>query len=105
MRRSHALSGIVLSTLVALCALLRGEVSQAASFTPGNIVVYRVGDGVGSLVLTGNPVFIDEYTPSGTFVQSVAVPATVSGSNKPLIAQGATGSGSAIEGLLSDSTD
>ncbi|MFI5365208.1 MAG: hypothetical protein ACHQ4J_06255, partial [Candidatus Binatia bacterium] len=79
--------------------------STPAPFTPGNIVVYRVGDGSGSLVLTGNPVFIDEYTPSGTLVQSIALPTTVNGSNNPLVAQGASGSGSAIEGLLSNSSD
>jgi hypothetical protein len=79
--------------------------ADAAAFTPGNIVVYRVGDGSGSLVLTGNPVFLDEYTPGGTFVQSVALPVTASGANQPLVAQGAAGGGSAIEGLLSNSSD
>ena len=80
--------------------------SNATSFTAGNIVVYRVGDGVGALVQTGNPVFLDEYTPAGTPTGvTVALPTTVSGSNQPLVAQGGTGNGSAIEGMISTSTD
>lgn len=55
-------------------------------FAPGNIVVYRVGDGSISLVSTSAavPVFLDEYTPSGTLVQSVSMPTAASGSNKIL---------------------
>src|SRR5215470_7266685 len=59
-----------------------------AAFTAGDVVIYRVGDGSGSLVNTGNAVFLDEYTPSGTLVQSVALPTTASGANKQLIASG-----------------
>ena len=63
-------------------------------FTAGNVVVYRVGSGSGSLLDTGNPVFLDEYTPSGTLVQSVAMPTTVTGANRRLVASGiATGEG------------
>ena len=57
-----------------------------AAFTPGNIVIYRVGDGTSSLVNTGNAVFLDEYTPSGTLVQSIALPTADSGTNQTLIA-------------------
>ena len=105
MRKPQTVIGVVQSTCIGLFVLMLGAASQAASFTPSNIVVYRVGDGSGSLVQTGNPVFLDEYTPGGSFVQSVALPTTVNGSNKPLVAQGGTGSGSAIEGLLSNSSD
>jgi hypothetical protein len=79
--------------------------AHAGAFTAGNIVVYRVGDGVAALTNNGNAVFIDEYTPAGSFVQAVALPTTASGGNHPLIAQGATGSGSAIEGLMATSTN
>ena len=34
---------------------------SAASFTPGNVVVFRVGSGGPPLVTTGNPVFLDEF--------------------------------------------
>src|SRR5262245_66463095 len=72
-----------------------------AAFTAGDLVIYRVGSGTGSLVNTGNPVFLDEYTPAGTLVQSVALPTTASGAQKQLIASGTATS----EGLLTRSTD
>jgi hypothetical protein len=74
---------------------------QAAAFTNGNIVVYRVGDGSTSLVNTGNPVFLDEFTPAGTLVQSLAMPQTTDGSNKAFFAYGT----SSAEGFLTRSTD
>jgi predicted extracellular nuclease len=77
------------------------EARAAAPFTAGNIVVYRVGDGVGPLAGTGNPVFLDEYTPRGTLVQSIPLPIVAAGSIHRLIA-----SGTAIsEGLLTRSVD
>ena len=60
----------------------------AAPFTAGNVVIYRVGDGIGSLVNTGNPVFLDEYTPAGVLVQSIAMPTVVIGLNRRLVASG-----------------
>ena len=106
MNKSRVFVGLLQSVMVGLFAvMLAAATAQAGSFTAGNIVVYRVGNGSGSLVQTGNPVFIDEYTPSGTFVQSVSLPTTVSGSNKPLVAQGGTGNGSAVEGLITNSSD
>lgn len=74
---------------------------RATAFTPGNIVVYRVGDGSTSEVNTGNPVFLDEFTSDGTLVQSVALPTSASGAQKPLIANGVAPS----EGYLTRSTD
>ncbi|MES2595030.1 MAG: Calx-beta domain-containing protein [Verrucomicrobiota bacterium] len=73
----------------------------AAPFTAGNLVVYRIGTGTGSLVNTGNPVFLDEYTSSGTLVQSIALPTAVNGSQKRLIASGTAGS----EGQMTLSAD
>jgi DNA/RNA endonuclease YhcR with UshA esterase domain len=75
--------------------------AQAAPFSSGNVVVYRVGDGSSSLVNTGVPVFLDEYTPGGTLVQSIPLPTTVSGANKQLIASGTATS----EGLLTRSAN
>lgn len=57
-------------------------------FTPGNLVVYRIGDGSGSLSANGNPVYLDEYTTSGTLVRSIALPSTATGGNSPLVASG-----------------
>src|SRR5262245_8325985 len=65
-----------------------------APFTPGNLVVFRAGDGATALANTGNPVFLDEYTRTGTLVQSIAMPSTGAG---PLL----VGAGNATpEGLL-----
>src|SRR5688572_4352462 len=73
----------------------------AASFTPGNLVVYRVGDGSAALSSAATVVFLDEYTPAGVLVQSIAVPTTTSGANRRLTASGS----STTEGLLTRSTD
>ena len=70
--------------------------AQAASFAPGDVVVYRVGNGSTGLSGTSAPVFFDEYSPSGTLVQSLALPTSASGANKPFVASG-TGTS---EGLL-----
>ncbi len=72
-----------------------------APFTPGNVVIYRVGDGVNALINTGNAVFLDEYTTTGTLVQSVPMPTTTSGSNFPLVCAGSASS----EGLMTRSAD
>lgn len=79
------------------------ERSLLAAFTPGNLVVYRIGDGVQTLSnATGNSVFLDEITPAGTLVQSVALPTTASGANRQLIASGGTGQ---FEGAFTRSVD
>jgi len=88
--------------VLAALTLASGAVAaQAAPFTAGDLAIYRVGDGTSALVNTGNAVFIDEYTKAGVLVQSIPVPTTASGSNKPLIASGTATS----EGALSISPD
>ncbi|MCU0376016.1 MAG: T9SS type A sorting domain-containing protein [Chitinophagaceae bacterium] len=63
-------------------------------FTPGNLVVVRVGSTDSALSNRSREVFLDEYTPTGTLVQSVSIP--YSGANKLTI------SGfSSLEGNLS----
>jgi len=59
---------------------LLGTVMQAQSFTPGNIVIARMGDGTPNTGKTMS-LFLDEYTPNGALVQSVPLPATNNGSN------------------------
>jgi hypothetical protein len=66
--------------------------AEAFTFTPGDVVVYRVGTGAGSLAGVATPVFLNEYEPSGKLVESVALPTAVSGSNKPLLASGSASS-------------
>ena len=71
------------------------------SFTPGDLVIYRVGDGSSALSGASQEVFLDEDTPTGTLVQSVAMPTAVSGANLRLTASGTATS----EGLLTRSAD
>jgi hypothetical protein len=70
-------------------------------FTAGNIVVYRVGAGTGTLTNAANSVFLDEYTTAGVLVQSIAMPVSGSGASNALTAAG-TGN---TEGILTLSTD
>jgi hypothetical protein len=60
----------------------------AGPFRPGNIVVARVGDGSTALSNAAAAVFLDEYMPNGTLVQSVPLPTSVSGNNRSLTAAG-----------------
>ncbi len=71
-------------------------ISAFSQFTPGNLVVVRVGTGLDSLSSFGSPVFLDEYTPTGTLVSSVAMPTTVVGPQKRFILNGYSSS----EGMI-----
>lgn len=101
------LSGAIVVPVLAVTGLTTGLVAATASpaaaagFAEGNIVVYRVGDGSGSLSGNAAPAFLVEYTPAGTLVQTIALPTADSGANQQL-----TNSGSASsEGFLTRSTD
>jgi hypothetical protein len=72
-----------------------------AAFTPGNLVIYRVGDGSAALTSAATAVFLDEYAANGTLVQSVAMPTADSDSNQTLTAAG----NSTTEGMITRSTD
>ena len=74
--------GMLLGLLVQ--ALLRPAAAVAAPFTPGNIVIARVGDGTAVANGASAAVFLDEYTPTGTLVQSIALPTAVTGNNRIL---------------------
>ncbi|MDR0225842.1 MAG: IPTL-CTERM sorting domain-containing protein [Burkholderiaceae bacterium] len=76
--------------IAAACLALCGT-AWAQSFTPGNLVAYRVGTGTGAL-----PVYLDEYRADGTLVQTLAL----SGGATPL-----TASSTASEGLLNRSAN
>jgi hypothetical protein len=97
----HTIRSIAHVTAVVALISLLASASHAAAFTNGNVVIYRVGDGVAALVNTGNAVFLDEYTPAGAFVQSVALPTTAGGGNNPLITSGTATS----EGQMTRSAD
>ncbi|MBL8736643.1 MAG: hypothetical protein JNL12_09475, partial [Planctomycetes bacterium] len=68
---------------------------------PGNILVSRIGDGTTTLSSAAAPRFLDEYTQTGVFVQTIALPTVAAGPQLAL-----TNSGSATsEGYLSQSAD
>jgi len=75
---------ILLSFFLIACTLLL----HASTFTPGNIVIVRVGTGTGTLTNASTQVFLDEYTTAGVLVQSIAAPTGVSGSNHALTMSG-----------------
>ena len=77
----------LLSCLVMLL-LLWPALAPAAPFTPGNIVVARVGDGTTLLSANAAAVFLDEYTPAGVLVQTIDLPTSVSATNRILTASG-----------------
>jgi len=87
-------------TAIAGLALL-ASAPVAAQITPGNLVVVRVGNGGAALSSASNPVFLDEFTTSGSFVQGLALPTAVSGANQPFANSGSATS----EGLLNLSVD
>ena len=89
----------VLVTVVSLLGV--GGTARGAAFTAGNLVVYRVGAGVGSLLSSATAVFLDEYSAAGTRVQSIPLPVAVSGGQRRLTASGTATS----EGALQRSAD
>ncbi|MCI1189391.1 IPT/TIG domain-containing protein [Hymenobacter sp. DH14] len=78
--------GLLLGLMVQV--LLRPAAAVAAPFTPGNIVIARVGDGAAPLSSASTAVFLDEYTPAGMLVQTVAMPTAVSGNNRAFTVNG-----------------
>ena len=89
------------SVSMIIVGLLMAATATASDMTPGDLLIYRVGDGSTSLSSAGDPVFLDEYTPSGTLVQSFAAPTAPSGANYALFASGKATS----EGMLTLSSD
>jgi hypothetical protein len=87
--------------LLAVAAFVAAAAFAQAPLTTGNLVVVRVGDGVAALSNASTATFLDEYTPAGVLVQSIAMPTVASGTQFPL-----TNSGTATsEGFLTLSDD
>src|SRR5262245_8201285 len=99
--KTRVAAALALVSAAALIYFAGSSLRAAGAFSPGNLVIYRVGTGTGSLLNTGNPVFVDEYSPAGTLVQSIALPTTTVGSNRRLISSGTASS----EGMLTRSAD
>src|SRR4051794_40315007 len=90
----------VTSVAVGAVPFLTSSDADAARFTIDNVVVYRVGSGA-ALTNAAAPVFLDEYTQTGTLVQSIGLPTSPSDGNAALTASGLSRS----EGLISRSAD
>lgn len=88
---------------LAIVASALASTSHAGTFIPGNLAIYRVGDGQSYSNGAAAPVFVDEYTPTGTLVQSIPMPTTAAGNQ--LGFTGRYGGGETEEGLLTVSTD
>ncbi|MGI4865191.1 MAG: T9SS type A sorting domain-containing protein [Janthinobacterium lividum] len=71
-----------------------------SAFTPGNVAVVRVGDGSATLTTAATAEFVDEYTLSGTKVQSIALPTADNGT-----ARAFTNSGTATSDNITRSAD
>ena len=86
---------------VSLSLLLAPFAVAQLPIFPGNILVSRVGDGTVTLDGSAFARFLDEYTPAGVFVQTIALPTTATLPQRAL-----TNSGSASsEGYISQSAD
>jgi hypothetical protein len=102
MRTRLRVLGVTAAAAVAAIAVpLVSSQAHAARFTGGDVVVYRVGTGGAALTNAAAPVFLDEYSPTGTKLQSVALPTTTSEGNTRLTATGQSRS----EGLIDRSAD
>ena len=102
-RRPLRIASVIATGGVALAAvpLLFPHGAEAATFTGGNLVVYRVGTGSAPLTNAAAATFVDEFQPNGTPVQSVPLPTAAAGANKALTAAGLSRS----EGQIARSAD
>ena len=65
------------STLTLPVLFTAGLLASAHAASAANLLIYRVGDGSAALTTTAAAsVFLDEYTTTGTFVRSTALPNT-----------------------------
>ncbi|HET9143266.1 MAG TPA: ExeM/NucH family extracellular endonuclease [Actinophytocola sp.] len=87
--------------VVPLVGVLGAPPVLAAGFGAGNIVVARVGTGAAALSNAATPVFLDEYTPAGALVQSVALPTATAGAQRRVTLGGTA----TTEGALALSQD
>src|SRR6478672_3541108 len=99
MRKSLTVFAIA-AAIVATSSVFSG-LRASGGFTLGNLVVYRVGDGIASLGSAATAVFLDEYTTAGALVQSIPMPTAVNGTQKRLTASGSA----TTEGFLTLSAD
>jgi len=103
-RRIGAVAGataVLLATMVGADTVIASRAGAVSPLTPGDLIVYRVGTGTGSLGSGATAVYLDEYSQTGALVESVAMPTASSGPVNALTASGSATS----EGQLSLSAD
>jgi hypothetical protein len=84
-----------------LALALATAAAAQSPITPGNLIVSRVGTGAAALTNAATARFLDEYTPAGVLVQTIALPTAVIGANRRV-----TDSGTATSnGFLTQSAD
>ncbi|HVU38337.1 MAG TPA: hypothetical protein VHC95_08385 [Opitutales bacterium] len=78
MKIRSLIAAAFVSTLLSAAALAQNIVTPngSLSFTAGDLLVERMGDGSAALTSNATPIFFDEYNPNGTLIQSVALPTT-----------------------------
>lgn len=89
------------STTLTLWAFCVAQAFASSPFGPESVIVSRVGSTSSTLSGTGNEVYLDEYSSSGDFIQSVPLPTSVIGTNRRLVVAG----NNISEGGLSRSAD
>ncbi len=97
-------TGNITAPLAFQVGVLEAYNSVLAPFTAGDLVVLQVGTGSSALSSAATAVFLKEFNTTGTAQiesQSIAVPTSVSGSNRALTQSGTAGS----EGALNLSAD
>ncbi len=90
--------GLFISFALGLFTLIGINPKANAQFTAGRLVVLQVGDGSAALSNVSTPVFLKEFTTTGSAGISVSIPAT--GSTALTVSGSATS-----EGLITRSTD
>jgi hypothetical protein len=71
---------VIIRRSVAIAALLSvSALANAAPFTPGNLVVERVGTGAAALTSAATSVFLDEFNTTGALQQSLGMSVVASG--------------------------
>ena len=80
--RATSIRVFMIRQLLVLSAFTAAALAQQP-LTFGNLVVVRVGDGTAPLSNAATATFLDEYTPAGTLVQTIALPTAANGLNQP----------------------
>ena len=104
-RIASASASLIVFSLIIVLGLTAPCPAQAASFTPGNLVLLQMGTGSNILFRLTAACFLTEYTTNGTMVQSIPVPTAASGGNFPLTLPFETFSGYSRDGILKRSLD